>query len=145
LDPLTISPALQHGTPNFDDPLLQNYLFGGGRLFVTTEVLASQRFGVTATDKTGSAIALDVPLIQQAVSAKVKVAVEGERGTTLVYKGAMPLAFAFKCYELAIYEGDIAMVPLGATKIAALGRGGSGDIDPAVFDPPGLVDIEAPL
>lgn len=104
---ISIGDYLQASDIRWDHVILRKYLFGSGKLYVLTEIVTSSKFGVTAYRKDNSSIAVQVPVIQQAVGGNVSVGSESESTTTVQYDGGKQLAFGFAAIELAAGEmGD---------------------------------------
>lgn len=92
---------LASGTPRFDHPILTQYLEDPGNLYVITEVVHSNKLGVTAYAKNGVGVSVDVPVISNAVGGKVKVSSEAENAGKVNFEGDKRLAFGFKAFEIS--------------------------------------------
>ena len=86
-----ISPFLPSGTV---DKLIDD------EIYVITSVLKTNRLIVTGHAEAGVTVQLDVPVIQQAVGANVKVGSEGTSGVGVAFEGPVPIPFAFQAVQL---------------------------------------------
>lgn len=103
---IAIGDYLADAEVRWTHPILATYLFGRGNLYVLTEVVRSPKLNVTAFDERKASIAVDVPVIQQAVGAKVSVGGEGSATHTVSYTGERPLAFGFVAIELSAGDSN---------------------------------------
>ena len=69
-------------------------------VYVLTSVLKTRKIVVTAQGEGGSAVAVDVPVIQQAVGANLKVDSAKTRESRVAFEGPVPVAFAFQAVQL---------------------------------------------
>lgn len=107
----------------------QPYLAGEGELFVITEVLKSRRLTVDVEAGREAGLALDASALQAAVGGKVGVSGSASSSSLISFDGSEPLTFGFKCVQLRIEEGKLALV--NATPSAALAFSASALPDPA--------------
>lgn len=107
VEPLRVNRYLTEGTIDAQSPLIQEYVFGNGKLFVITDVIKSNKFTVKyeAGDKVEAAV--DVPVIQEAVGAKVKVSASVDRQNVVTFEGKQHLAFGFRCLTLGVLDGEL--------------------------------------
>lgn len=90
------------------------------QIFVITTTIKSKKFTVEAKDKSGSDVAVDVPVIQNAVGATVKVSSSSDQTGKVTYEGAAALAFGFQAVQLFYENGAYtAFEPVEAGTIAA--------------------------
>jgi len=92
-DPLSLGRYLQANDVAWDNPVLDEYLLGRGRLLVVIEVVKAKKFGVTAYSESKTEVAVEI-----------EVGHEGASETAVTYAGATPLVFGFKCAELAAVD-----------------------------------------
>jgi hypothetical protein len=88
------------GSPPSPDTLLGRYL--GDHLFVATRVLRSREFLISAQQSSGQSIALDVPVLQQAVGANVAVEKKDASSFKIGFKGDQDVSFAFVPYWIRL-------------------------------------------
>ena len=146
---LSLGDFMVSGTPKWDHPILSRYLGDDGKLYVITEVVRSNKFGVTAYDKNGTSLGVDVPVISAAVGGNIKIGTEGESTRKVNYEGGTKLTFGFKAFRLSRGEESagapklvIAPVKPGGVVIKATG-GNPAAPKPALFDGPVVLNIDA--
>jgi hypothetical protein len=103
VSPVTLEQFLQSGAPPSMDGLLGRYL--DDHLFVATRVLRSREFTVSAKRSSGQSIGLDVPVIKNAVGAKIDVEVKDESNTKIAFKGNQDVSFAFDAFWIRVKKG----------------------------------------
>jgi hypothetical protein len=92
---------LASGTLKTDNPVVKHYfLEDEAEAYLIVDVLKSDSVTVTATDEHGTEVGLDVPAIQGAVGANVKVKLSGASNSTITYTGAQPVTFGFIVQEI---------------------------------------------
>jgi hypothetical protein len=69
-------------------------------VYVVTSVLKTKKIVVSAQGEGGAAVKVDVPIIQQAVGANLKVDAAGTLESRVAFEGAVPVAFAFQAVQL---------------------------------------------
>jgi len=69
-------------------------------VYVITSVLKTRKIVVTAQGEGGTAIAVDVPVVRQAVGANLKVDAASSRESRVAFEGPVPVAFAFQAVQL---------------------------------------------
>ena len=69
-------------------------------VYVVTSVLKTKKILVSAQGDGGAAVKVDVPIIQQAVGANLKVDAAGTHESRVAFEGAVPVAFAFQAVQL---------------------------------------------
>lgn len=69
-------------------------------VYVVTSVLKTKKILVSAQGESGSAVKVDVPVIQQAVGANLKVETARAQESRVAFEGAVPVAFAFQAVQL---------------------------------------------
>ncbi len=107
---IQIGDYLQGVSIRWHHPILQEYLFGKGNLYVLTETVRSAELSVTAYDAHKASLSLDVPEIRQIIGGKIGVASEGSGNTTVSYKGDRQLVFGFVAIELSAadnHDGEL--------------------------------------
>jgi hypothetical protein len=139
---------LASGTPRFDHPILAQYLEDPGNLYVITEIVRSKALGVTAFNKKGASIGVDVPVISGAVGGKIKLGGDSEGTGKVDYKGDSHLAFGFKAFELSTMKAPsgrvLRIAPVKAGNVlmmAAAEKTAKARIAPVMF-PSLVIDLE---
>ena len=69
-------------------------------VYVVTSVLKTRKIVVTAQGEGGADVAVDVPVIQQAVGGNLKVDAASTQESRVAFEGAVPVAFAFQAVQL---------------------------------------------
>ena len=69
-------------------------------VYVVTSVLKTRKILVSAQGENGTAVKVDVPVIQQAVGANLSVDAAGTQESRVAFEGQAPLAFAFQAVQL---------------------------------------------
>ena len=69
-------------------------------VYVLTSVLKTRKIVVTAQGEGGTAVAVDVPVVRQAVGANLKVDAATSRESRVAFEGPLPVAFAFQAVQL---------------------------------------------
>lgn len=75
-----------------------------GEMYVTTSILKTSQLVVSAQGDAGQSVQLDVPVIQQAVGANLKIDASGSLTTGLTFQGTFPVAFALQAVQLQFDE-----------------------------------------
>lgn len=143
VEPLAVGEFLKKAEVNANNPVLQQYVLGNGRLYVITQVIKSKEFTVTAEKSGGGGVQLDVPVLQSALGGKLAVeATAGQEGR-VTYKGDKQLVFGFKCFEVGVKGGEITLFTSkpGAIAMALDSKGGAAASDPTILDEEGLLDL----
>lgn len=134
------------------DPFVARYFQPAEKVYIVTEVLKSSGFGILATDSSNTALDLQVPVIQQAISGNASLKVSKTSDGTVSFTGDKKLPFAFIAAQLAwtndhwnVIEfpdpGEISLAisnpPPGDGEFAQAWKGGS------VLFGQGVVDFDA--
>lgn len=98
---IEIGDFLEKSEIRWDHVILKRYLIGDGKLYVITDVVKSKKVAVTAYRSDKSALAIEIPAVQQIVGGKVSVDRDSDASTTITYEGEAELAFGFQAIELA--------------------------------------------
>lgn len=107
IDAFAVGRYLSEGDLNTNNPFVARYFQAEEtEAYVITEVLKSPSITVTAKDKSGAAVEVDVPVIQQAVGGSVSVSAENDAGTDVTYTGPTPLVFGFKVFGIGFLNGS---------------------------------------
>jgi hypothetical protein len=97
-------------------------------IYVTVSTIKTQTFIVDAKQSDGTAVDLQVPVIQATVGGNVKVSGSGSTASKVTYQGPIPLVFGFQAARL-VYEngrytaftpskpGDDTLERVGTTKV----------------------------
>jgi hypothetical protein len=86
-----ISPFIPPGTV---DKLIDD------EVYAITSVLKTNMIVVTGQAESGNSVQLDVPVIQQAVGANIKVGTEGASTSSVTFQGPVAVPFAFQAVQL---------------------------------------------
>lgn len=140
--PLDIGNFLKNGEVDDENPILNQYVMGNGRLYVLTRTIKTNKFTVKAEGSGGAEVRLDVPAIQQILDGHVRVSTESDSGGTVTYEGTKNLTFGFECFEVGVEEGTLTMMSAKAGSIALSGATGAASAEPIILDPVGLLDLE---
>jgi hypothetical protein len=93
-------------------------------VYVLTSVLKTKKIVVTAQGEGGTAVAVDVPVVRQAVGANLKVDTAKNRESRVAFEGPLPVAFAFQAVQLVFdASGEFLttqQLPAGDTAARAL-------------------------
>ncbi|WP_454857523.1 gasdermin [Promicromonospora soli] len=108
------------------DPTLRNAaeLLVAERLYVVVAVLKAKGLSVTFLDESDHEIAVDVPVVQQAVGAKVSVERSSSRTGTVTFEGKKPLVIAATAAALSVDDSGfwVAERPVTRGEIRESGR-----------------------
>lgn len=80
-------------------------LINKDKAFVVTSTLKSRKIKVTAKDDQNNSIGIDLPVIQQAIGANIKVGSVGASNTVVEYEASIPLVFGFQAIQLDYDNG----------------------------------------
>lgn len=106
--------------------LWRSYLEGDGELFVIVETLKSCRLTLAVDAGTDAGLDLDTGAIKAVVGAKVGVSASDKATSLLSFDGTVPLVFGFKCLQLKVAGGRLALVSAAASSALAFSAGGGG-------------------
>lgn len=94
--PLEAGNYLTSGTLKTTNPVVDNYfLKPDTEAYLIVDVLKSASITVTATDKSGVGVTVDVPAIQGVVGANVSVKPSTSSNSTITYTGQQAVSFGF--------------------------------------------------
>lgn len=140
---LDIGQYLKNGEIDDDNLILKEYVLGNGDLFIITETIKTNKFTVSAEASGGGEFKLDVPAIQQLLSAGVQVSVDANSAGTVSYEGPKLLVFGFKCVQMGWTDEGMRLVNVKPGSVAmAAGDEGAPEMRPSILDPNGLLDME---
>lgn len=133
IEPLKVGDYLADGDLKLANPFSTFFTDPKKSAFVITEVLKSDAIKVTAKDKKGVTIGVDVQNIQGVLGTKASVGAEAGAEHTLTYKGAKMLTFGFKVFGIAFMDGEWRVFGVKPAKDLAFGApgmlpGGSGEL-----------------
>jgi len=74
------------------------------KVYVVTSTLKSNKINVQAKDSKKQSIGIDLPVIQNAIGANVKVAANQASTAFVTFEGAVPLVFGFQAVQL-VFDG----------------------------------------
>jgi hypothetical protein len=121
-----VSPLIPAGTL---DKLLDD------EVYVLTSVLKTRKIVVTAQGEGGAAVAVDVPIVREAVGVNLKVDSASTRDSRVAFEGPLPVAFAFQAVQLVFDESGefltTQQLPAGDAAARALKPAAMGDRDRA--------------
>lgn len=80
-------------------------LLDANEIYVVTRTIKSTTFTVFAKREEGAGLALEVPVVQKVVGAKVAVSAANASSERMVYKGQAPLVFGFQAVQLFYDHG----------------------------------------
>lgn len=80
-------------------------LLEADQVYVTTATIKSTKFTVEAKSSSGTALEVDVPMVQQVVGANVAVSTNPNAASKITYEGKVPLVFGFQAWRLFYYDG----------------------------------------
>lgn len=89
-------------------------------LYVTTSTIKSHRLIVYAKRKDETGIGIDLPVVQEAVGATVKVTAATGTETGLAYDGPVPLVFGFQAVQLFYEQGTYRAIASAQVTMKAL-------------------------
>jgi hypothetical protein len=100
IDVLALEQFIGAGTldPNIPPGTLEKLV--DDEMHMTTSILKTAKVVVAAQSESGQSVALDVPVIQQAVGANLKIEASGAVTGGVKFEGAFPIAFAFQAVQL---------------------------------------------
>jgi len=113
------------------------------QVYVVTSTLKAQRINVAAKDSNKQSLGLNLPAIQDAIGANVKIAAAVASGSTVSFEGAVPLVFGFQAVRLIFEQGryrTMRLVDAGGVVAEAVRRNGA-----AEGEPPCYLDVETML
>jgi hypothetical protein len=90
--------AAGHIGPHIPSGTLEKLL--DDELYVVTSVLKTRKVVVAAQGEGGTDVAVDVPVIQQAVGGNLKVEATSSTASRIACEGTVPVAFAFQAVQL---------------------------------------------
>lgn len=96
------------GTPINALSLGAKKLINKDKGFVVTSTLKSRKIRVSAKDDQNNSIAIDLPVVQQAIGANLKIGAVSGSTTLVEYEAAIPLVFAFQAIQLDFENGNYA-------------------------------------
>lgn len=141
--PLDIGNFLKNGEVDGENPILNEYVMGNGKLYVITRTIKTNTFTVKAEGSGGNEVALDVPAIQQMLDGRVRVSAESGSAGTVTYEGSKHLTFGFECFEVGVEDGVLTMMSASAGSVALSAEAGTAaaQAKPMLLEPTGLLDI----
>lgn len=103
-------------------------------VYVVTSTLKSDNISVTAKTSDNQSLQIDLPVIQNAIGANLKVTANTETSTVVTYTGAVPLVIGFQAEHL-IFEGDTmqTLESVGAGDVTAESVSDHGRLDPDIM------------
>ncbi len=120
-------------------------LLAADQVYVVTATLKSRKINVTAKDANKKNVGIDLPVIQNAVGANLKVTASGSENSVVTYEAAVPLVFAFQAIRLVFDGGHyrtFRLIDAGSVAAEAVAVGGG---EPASEPDPEYLDTELEL
>lgn len=146
---ISLGDYLMAGDVKWDHIVLKEYLFGRWNLYVITETVRSNKFGVTAFDKYAAELAVDLPVIDDMLGGEFSVKPESESSRMVLYEGPKHLTFGFSCVEFgAVEDRDSDTLRLGYKPVdpdqayLAVGSDDAEEVEPTVITESGLLSFE---
>lgn len=97
-------------------------------IYVITSTLKGSKINVVATDSNSNNLEIDVPVVQQAIGANVKLSSSGASAVTVSYEGKIPLVFGFQAIRLIFDDGRYrTMKPVDAGSVVLEAAAEQGD------------------
>ena len=145
IDPFRINDFLTSGELK-GGPFVERFFSGkfGIEALVISEILEARAIGVTAKRDMKTTMDVDVPQIQAAVGAKVKVSSGSDGKTEVVYEGDDYLTFGFKAFGIAREGGRWKIYGKPPSGKTAYLVGDEKEELPALVEGNELVDIDFP-
>ncbi len=144
--PLQAGNFLAGGTLNTANPVVKHYMLDDeAEAYLIFDVLKSNEISVVATDQQGTEVKVDLGVVQSMVGAKVGLSAAGSGGTTLTYKGTIPVAFAFRAFEISFDQGVWKLQGAGTDGLAfatSVGGGAEPSGEPILLRSSGLLKIK---
>ena len=138
--PLNVGNYLKNAEVDAANLVLREYVLGNGELFLITKTAKSNVFTVKFESSSGTAVGVDVPVIQQLVGGNVKVEASGENNSVVSFEGKTRLAFAFQCFQLGVLDGVLALTSVQAGAVTAA-AGAAGESKPEALAAASLLDV----
>lgn len=111
-------------------------------IFVTTAVLRSNKVLVEGKTEGGHGLALDIPIVQQAVGGKLELKLASGSQSKIYYEGDQPLAFGFQAVRVIMENGVFQYAKFAKNKpenaamsavIAMVGMGTNGEEESPLY------------
>ena len=100
--PLEVGNFLSEGDINDANPFVQRYFVDEDTdAFIVTEVLQSSEITVSAKDRRGGTVKVDIPSIETILGGNVSIVARDAAGTEVTYKGKDAVTFGFKVFAIA--------------------------------------------
>ena len=99
-------------------------------VYVITSTLKARKLNVSAKDSSKSSLAVDVPVIQNAIGGNVKLTSGGQGSTVVTFEGLVPLVFGVQAVRLIFENGkyrSMKLVDSGSVGVEATAAEG-GDV-----------------
>jgi hypothetical protein len=105
IEPFNIGDYLRDGDLVQGNRVLDKHI-RDSRFYLVTELLLSNSLTVIAEAKTSADAAVDAGVLEDAIEAKMEVAVEQGQHASITFRGKNDVAFGFKAFELTFSDGD---------------------------------------
>lgn len=103
--PLELSAYLADPATELGNPLLTEYLFGDGSLYILSNTLKSKSVSVSFEKSNAVGAEVDIPAIQALVGGSIKVSTENNKKHVVTFEGTTSLVFGFQCWEISVDDG----------------------------------------
>lgn len=115
--PLEVGNYMKDGGVDAENPVLNEYLFGDGELYLITKTIKSKKIVVRHERSDGVEASVDLPTLQGAVEGDVSVTTESGSSSAVRYEGEKHLTFGFQAFEVGISDGKIRLVAVEAGSV----------------------------
>jgi len=112
VSPMQVTDYLQSGQIRWRHPLIERFIVGEGKLYVLTQVVTSDNFTVSAYDRHGTQLGIEIPEIGGVAAGGIVIAPSADNLMALNFKGSAQLAFGFSVLRL-----DLRKDSAGADKL----------------------------
>lgn len=133
--PLEVGNFLSEGDVRSNNPFVEHYFTDDDTdAYIVTEVLQSNEITVSAKDRHGGAVKLDIPSIEAMLGGDVSASAGDAAGTKITYKGKDASTFGFKVFAAAFdSRWHIAGVQPAAELSFSAGSTWAGDTGPVIL------------
>jgi hypothetical protein len=139
---LDVGEYLKGASVDSDNVVLKEYVLGNGDLFLVTDIIRSSSLTVSGEAKTGGALELEVPEIQQMVGGTINVKGDATSAKQITYQGPEPLAFGFICVHVGVEGGLLSVMSHKPTEATSLSlRVPSSAGSSVLLSAPGLLQL----
>jgi hypothetical protein len=116
--PVDVGQYLRNAEIDAENPLIAEYVFGNGRLYLITRTLKSNKFRVEAKASMGGSVDIQVPKIKEVVGGNIEVSGEVSGSNAVTYEGKVALVFGFQCLDVGVLDGVLSLQNAAAGSVA---------------------------